>query len=133
MTPRRFCKILHYEEHPLPGGWNAQSRARAAPARVVYARKPAPALAMNNQVVTPEMARAIHADAVRGHMMFGWVVWAGNGRHQGKLVARLVTSSPSIYLLVAETLGELRAMLPPGLNRSERQPADPPDVIEMWW
>jgi hypothetical protein len=45
----------------------------------------------------------------------------------------MVTGSPSVYVLEAETLGELRAMLPPGLERSERQPADPPEVIELWW
>lgn len=69
------------------------------------------------QVITPEMARAVHADAVRVHALVAWVVWEGE---QGKLAARMVTGSPSIYVLVAETLGELRAMLPPGLERSER-------------
>jgi len=45
----------------------------------------------------------------------------------------MVTVSPSVYVLVAETLEELGTMLPPGLERSERQPADPPGVIEFWW
>jgi hypothetical protein len=61
------------------------------------------------------------------------VVSAGEDEHHGKLVARMVTVSPSAYVLVAETLDELRVMLPPGLKRSERQPADPPGVIELWW
>lgn len=87
----------------------------------------------SDQVITPEMARAIHADAVRGHALVGWVVWEGEDQHQGKLVARLVTGSSPVYVLVADKLGELRATLPPGLERSERQPADPPGVIELWW
>lgn len=87
----------------------------------------------SDQVVTPEMARAIHADAIREHVMVGWFVSAGQGEHEDKFVARIVTGSPSVYVLVAETLGELRAMLPPGLQRSERQPADLPGVIELWW
>jgi hypothetical protein len=30
-------------------------------------------------------------------------------------------------------LGELHAQLPPGLERSDHQPADPPDVLEIWF
>jgi hypothetical protein len=45
----------------------------------------------------------------------------------------MVTGSPSVYVPEAKTLVELRAMLPPGLERSERQPAGPPAVIELWW
>ena len=35
-------------------------------------------------------------------------------------------------MLVADTLAELRGMMPAGLVRSPRQPADPPGVIEVW-
>jgi precorrin-4 methylase len=88
---------------------------------------------ITDQVVTPEMARTMHAKAVQAGALVGWVVSAGEDEHQGKLVARMVTGSPSVYVLVADTLDKLRAMLPPDLERSERQPADPPGVIELWW
>jgi hypothetical protein len=48
-------------------------------------------------------------------------------------VARLVTSAASPYVLVADTLAEVQAALPYGLKRSARQPADLPDVIEVWF
>jgi len=31
------------------------------------------------------------------------------------------------------TLGELHAQLPPGTRWSDRQPADPPEVVEVWF
>jgi hypothetical protein len=36
-------------------------------------------------------------------------------------------------LLMAESLAELQAQLPPGLVRVERQPADLPEVVEIWF
>jgi hypothetical protein len=40
---------------------------------------------------------------------------------------------PLPYQLLADTLAGIRAMLPPGLVRSERMPADPPEVVEIWF
>ena len=37
------------------------------------------------------------------------------------------------HLLLAETLGGIQTQLPPGLMRSERQPVDPPEVVEIWF
>jgi hypothetical protein len=50
-----------------------------------------------------------------------------------RFVARLVTAAASPYILVADTLAEVRAALPHGLKRSARQPADLPDVVEVWF
>jgi hypothetical protein len=36
-------------------------------------------------------------------------------------------------VLLADTLGELQAMLPAGLVHSGRQPADLPEVVEIWF
>jgi hypothetical protein len=36
-------------------------------------------------------------------------------------------------VLVAGTLEELRAQLPAGLRHSGRLPADPPDLVEVWF
>ena len=53
--------------------------------------------------------------------------------HPGLLVVRLVTDAPTSYILLGHTLAELHATLPPGLERSERQPSDPPEVLEVWF
>jgi hypothetical protein len=36
-------------------------------------------------------------------------------------------------VLVADTLASVQAQLPPGLVRSERQPVDLPEVVEVWF
>ena len=63
----------------------------------------------------------------------GWIILRDPPEHPSRFVARLVTTHPTIYLMLADTLAELQAMLPPGLERSPRQPADPPEVVEVWF
>jgi hypothetical protein len=50
----------------------------------------------------------------------------------GKVIARFETDAPPTPVLVADTLAELRAMLPPGLRLTKRHSADPLDILEMW-
>ena len=50
-----------------------------------------------------------------------------------KVIARLLTGTPSPYVLEANTVAEIRAMLPPLLTRSGPMPADPLEVIEIWF
>jgi hypothetical protein len=35
--------------------------------------------------------------------------------------------------MLADTLAGLHAQLPTGLARADRQPADPPEVVEVWF
>jgi hypothetical protein len=88
---------------------------------------------MADQVVDAATGRGLHADACRDHALVGWVVTRDPPGHPGKLVARLVTETPSPYVLAADTLAGIHAQLPAGLARSERQPADPPEVVEIWF
>jgi hypothetical protein len=44
-------------------------------------------------------------------------------------IARLATMETTPYVLLADTLDEMRAALPPGMYRSDRTPADQP----AWW
>jgi hypothetical protein len=88
---------------------------------------------MADQVVDPAMARALHADACRAHPLVGWVVTRDPPEYPDRVVARLVMEAPSPYLLVADTLAEIHAQLPPNLVRAGRQPADPPEVVEIWF
>ena len=86
-----------------------------------------------DQLIDSTMARALHADACRAHTAVAWVVLWDLPAYPERYAARLATSgqAPSPYLLLADTLAGIRAMLPPGLTRSERMPVDPPEVVEV--
>ena len=86
-----------------------------------------------DQVIDAAMARALHADACRNHPLVGWVVMRDPPEHPDKVTARLVTEAPIPYVLVADTLAEVHAQLPPYLTRAERQPGDPPEGVEIWF
>jgi hypothetical protein len=88
---------------------------------------------MAYQIINAVMARAIQADAARAHPLFAWIIMRGLPEYPGALVARLVTDAPTVYILLGHTLAEIHAQLPPGLERSERQPADPAEVVEVWF
>jgi hypothetical protein len=88
---------------------------------------------MPDQIVDAVMARALHADACRGHPLTGWVVMRDPPEYPDKFTARLVSGTASPYVLVAHALAEVQEQLPPGLVRSERQPVDPPEVVEVWF
>ena len=85
-----------------------------------------------DQLVDAAMARALHADACRTHPLVGWVVTRDSPEHPDRVVARLVTETPSPYVLVADTLAEVHAQLPPYLARAGRQLADPPEGVERF-
>jgi hypothetical protein len=79
---------------------------------------------------TPEIAATLHAEAMQWRAPAAWIVFQDEPDCPGKLVARLATEGATAYVLVADTLAELRTLLPRGLALSERQGADPPDVVE---
>jgi hypothetical protein len=88
---------------------------------------------MAYQIIDAVMARAIQDDSARAHPLFAWIIMRNLPEYPGALVARLVTDAPTPYVLLSHTLPELHAQLPPGLERSERQPSDPPEVVEVWF
>ncbi len=63
----------------------------------------------------------------------GWIVMCDEADYPGKGVARLANDAATVYVLIADTLAELHTMLPPGLKRTKRQPADPPEIVEVWF
>lgn len=87
---------------------------------------------MSDQIVNCMTARGLQLDARRDHAIAGWVVMRDQPR-PGAFVARLVTDAPTPYVLLADTLAGIRAQLPPGLVRLGRQPAEPPDLVEIWF
>jgi hypothetical protein len=88
---------------------------------------------MPDQIIDAAMARTVQADAAKTSILSGWIIEHNPPEHSGKYVARFATTQPTIYVMLADTLDELQAMLPPGLARSPRQPVDPPDVVEIWF
>jgi hypothetical protein len=90
-------------------------------------------MANQDQIIDAVMARSVQADAERTHPLLAWIVMRDEDAYPGRLMARLVTDGVTPYVLLAETLGELHAQLPPGLQRSDRQPSDPPEIVEIWF
>jgi hypothetical protein len=88
-----------------------------------------------DQLIDQDMARSLHADACRDHADVAWAVFYDLPAYPKRHAARLATSdhAPSPYLMLADTLPEIQAMLPPDLTRSARQPGDPPNVVEIWF
>ena len=66
-------------------------------------------------------------DVARAHGEVGWIISQNPPAHPDKaLMARLVSTMPTPYVLLADTLADLQAMLPAGLERSDRQPTARP-------
>jgi hypothetical protein len=87
---------------------------------------------MDDQIIDPAMATSLHADAYRTRPLVGWMVMRDPPDYPGKVTARLITDRQSPYVLIADTLADIQAALPPGLDCTERQPTDPPEVVEIW-
>jgi hypothetical protein len=88
---------------------------------------------MPYQVIDGVMARAIQSEAASSQPLFTWIVMRDPPDHPGAFVAHLMTDAPTRYVLLGHTLAEVRVQLPPGLVRSQRQPSDPPEVVELWF
>lgn len=87
--------------------------------------------------MTPAEAQAVQDDATGRGTWLAWIVTNADLEYPGCFVARAHTADHAggRYLpgaLVANTLDELRAMLPGGLTQHGRTSVDPPDVLEVW-
>lgn len=67
---------------------------------------------MRDQVINTTMSGAIQVDANRTHVRFAWIIQHQLPNHPGKFIARLTLEHPTIYVLVANTLAGVQAMLP---------------------
>ncbi len=88
---------------------------------------------MPDEIIDAALARGLHIDAKRRHTLVGWIVMNDPPEYPDKIIARLMTDAPTPYVLIADTLAELHSKLPPKLLRSERKPADPPEIVEIWF
>jgi hypothetical protein len=89
-------------------------------------------MSAQDQVVDAVMAHALQVDAIRTHPLMAWIVTRDEATWPGAFLARLVTDAATPYVLLADTLAGLRDQLPPGLTRTDRQPADLPEIVEVW-
>lgn len=87
---------------------------------------------MADQVITPKLAIALHQRALEQSNRPRWEITEDGPGLAGVLLARLITDHATQYVLIASSLEDLRAKLPPGLARADRPPTDPPDVLEVW-
>jgi hypothetical protein len=87
---------------------------------------------MDDQVITPKLATALHQRALERSNHLVWKITEDGPGLAGVLLARLITDRATPYVLVAPSLKDPRIKLPPGLVRTDRQLADPLDVLEVW-
>jgi len=88
---------------------------------------------VSDDILTPETAATLHADAIERRQLPAWIVFQDEPDYPGKVIARFAIDTPTTFVMVADTLTELRAMLPPGLRVIKRRSADPLEVVEMWF
>jgi hypothetical protein len=84
--------------------------------------------------VTPAEAQRLQEDARERGV---WLRWFVSYERPGKFIGRAVVADQHggerlPGELVADTLAELRAMLPPGLTRWERTAMMAAEVVEVW-
>jgi hypothetical protein len=89
------------------------------------------------QPLTLAAAQALHDEAAARGTPPVWFVSDADPAYPGKVTARAFTKDhhggAQLHgALVADTLDELRAMMPAGLTVQEPAPVHPPDVIETW-
>jgi hypothetical protein len=86
----------------------------------------------DDQIISPAAARALQKDVARTRSLYCWAVWRDAPDYPGKVIARLVMDRSTPYVLVADGLAELQAMLPQGLERFDRRACDLPELVEVW-
>lgn len=65
-----------------------------------------------------------------------WTLYHNAPGHRGGYVAKRWVIAPvptaTDEELTADTLDEIRSLLPPGLYRMNRNPGDAPEIVETW-
>jgi hypothetical protein len=87
--------------------------------------------------INPRYAQMVQQSASSLGQLLIWTVYAHPSDYPDWFVARPTiirpkTSGPMPMHLMAKDLETLRAMLPEGLTRLDRNDADDPTIIEVW-
>jgi hypothetical protein len=86
-----------------------------------------------DQIINAATALKVQAEARRTWAIVGWCVTIDVRHQPGRYVAHLLAGEPSPYVLVADSLDDLHALLPPGLIRLPGLPPDQPEIVELWF
>jgi hypothetical protein len=88
---------------------------------------------VRDRILTADAAQTIQDEADRDGEVLTWLVMEADD--SADMIARPITSGGGAppCVLVGATLSELHRVLPVGLTRSPRAPADPPGVMEIWY
>jgi hypothetical protein len=87
---------------------------------------------MSDQIIDGVMAQAIQTNAFRTDRLLAWIVMWDQPNYPAQFTARLITDEATLYILRSDTLAGLHVQLPLGLVQGERQPGDPPGMVEIW-
>jgi len=90
-----------------------------------------------DEIMTPEEAQRFQDSCVAERQLVIWTVTTGTTDYPGRYAARPGLPQISVNglrsVLLADTLEELREMLPRGLYRQDRQPGDYAVIVETWF
>lgn len=84
---------------------------------------------------TYEDACEVQATASRDRDLLVWTICANPSDFPGRYTARphsTFSGRPLEFVLVADGLDAIRALLPPGLSCLARAPTDDPVILETW-
>jgi hypothetical protein len=89
--------------------------------------------AVRGRVLTAEAAQALQDESDRNRELLTWVVMVDEVTAEA--IARPIAPGRSALpcVLLAATLDDLHGQLPAGLTWSPWPPADPPNVVEVWY
>ena len=138
----RNCNLLKGEGQAAPAGGGHDGADGRPPPRSSRLRGDAPLACEAAQhaqerlsggagrILTAALAQALQDQSRAKGKALVWIVTGS----AGEMMARPVTAGRGAlgYVLLAGTLGALRAMLPAGLTRSARMPADSAGMIKLW-
>jgi hypothetical protein len=85
-----------------------------------------------SRAITGKEAQRLQMGAEEVDETLVWTVYGSPNKFVARPCMTMDGVTPMPVHLEAPTLEELRALLPPGLTRTDRLPDDPPIVIETW-
>jgi hypothetical protein len=86
-------------------------------------------------VLTPDAAAVVQQDCIERGDLLIWTITANTVDYPHQVAARphsTLLRAPFRLVLLADSLAELRELLPPGLTLLARNPADDPVIVETW-
>ena len=90
---------------------------------------------MKSDELTPPQAERVQINSTSDGDLLIWTIYNSPSDHPGKFIARpfsVRSQSPLLCHLAAESLDEIRRLLPPALYPMKRWTNDDPVIVEAW-